>query len=143
MGQCSRTIGQCHQSNRRKRRRFTTQVCQKYKFIVRLSASEFKWSHLSLYLFVCHCSHLNLCGSSVSSEAVKEILGNCRYLNSINLSSCRGLPRGVKRLMQGTVEICELRETLGVKLKHHPNDNNRSESSLQHSNTPNTDDADK
>lgn len=90
-----------------------------------------------------YCSHLNLCGSSISLEAVKEILANCRYLNSINVSSCRGLPRGVKRLMQGNVEICELRETLGVKLKHDPND--RSESSLQqqHNNTPNTDDADK
>lgn len=65
-------------------------------------------------------SHLNLCGSSVSLEAVKEILANCRYLNSINLSSCRGLPRGVKRLMQGSNEICELRENLSVKLKFNP-----------------------
>lgn len=59
-------------------------------------------------------SHLNLCGSSVSLEAVKIILTNCPLLTSINLSSCRGLPRGVKRLMQGSVEISELRENLGV-----------------------------
>lgn len=63
-------------------------------------------------------NHLNLCGSSVSLEAVKEILSNCRYLNSINLASCRGLPRGVKRLMHGTAAIDELRENLGVKLKY-------------------------
>lgn len=63
------------------------------------------------------CSHLNLCGSSVSLEAVKAILTNCVELNSINLSSCRGLPRGFKRLLQGTNEIKELRENLGVTLK--------------------------
>lgn len=67
--------------------------------------------------FVLTFSHLNLCGSSVSLEAVKEILINCRCLNSINLASCRGLPRGVKRLLQGTKQIAELRENLGVKLK--------------------------
>ncbi|KAL1400226.1 hypothetical protein pipiens_007615 [Culex pipiens pipiens] len=62
-------------------------------------------------------NHLNLCGSSVSLEAVKEVLTNCPHINSINLSSCRGLPRGVKRLLQGPTEIAELRENLGVTLK--------------------------
>lgn len=84
------------------------------------------------------CSHLNLCGSSVSLEAVKEILSNCRYLNSINLSSCRGLPRGVKRLMQGNVEICELRENLGVKLKYIESSADRSIDSTSQSATPNS-----
>ncbi|XP_031640713.1 F-box/LRR-repeat protein 6 isoform X2 [Contarinia nasturtii] len=84
-------------------------------------------------------NHLNLCGSSVSLEAVKEILSNCRYLNSINLSSCRGLPRGVKRLMQGTAEISELRENLGVKLKYSANNNaDRSFDSTSQSATPNS-----
>lgn len=59
-------------------------------------------------------SHLNLCGSSVSEEAVKEVLHRCPQMVSINLSSCRGLPRGVKRLMSGTAELNDLRETLGV-----------------------------
>uniref|UniRef100_A0A1B0D7N0 Uncharacterized protein n=1 Tax=Phlebotomus papatasi TaxID=29031 RepID=A0A1B0D7N0_PHLPP len=62
-------------------------------------------------------SHLNLCGSSVSLEAVKEILSNCPQLSSINLSSCRGLPRGFKRLLQGPTEISELRENLGAPLQ--------------------------
>ncbi|EDW08326.2 F-box/LRR-repeat protein 6 isoform X1 [Drosophila mojavensis] len=62
-------------------------------------------------------AHLNLCGSSVSEEAVKEILTNCVHMSSINLASCRGLPRGVKRLMQGPQELHELREVLGVQLK--------------------------
>uniref|UniRef100_A0A336LID3 CSON003699 protein n=1 Tax=Culicoides sonorensis TaxID=179676 RepID=A0A336LID3_CULSO len=63
-------------------------------------------------------SHLNLCGSSVSVDAVKEILINCPALSSINLSSCRGLPRGVKRPLQGVTEIAELRENLGAPLKY-------------------------
>lgn len=65
------------------------------------------------YLF----SHLNLCGSSVSEEAVKEILANCPLMSSINLASCRGLPRGVKRQMQGPQELNELRDVLKVQLK--------------------------
>jgi len=39
-------------------------------------------------------------------------------MSSINLASCRGLPRGVKRLMQGPQELGELREVLGVQLKN-------------------------
>lgn len=64
--------------------------------------------------------YLNLCGSSVSLEAVKEVLANCPHINAINLASCRGLPRGVKRLLQGAQEIAELRENLGVTLKCAP-----------------------
>lgn len=62
-------------------------------------------------------SHLDLCGSSVSLEAVKEVLENCPNLNSINLASCRSLPRGMKRLLQGPSEMSDLRENLGVILK--------------------------
>ncbi|XP_067632132.1 F-box/LRR-repeat protein 6 [Eurosta solidaginis] len=62
-------------------------------------------------------AHLNLCGSSVSDDAVKEILANCVHMSSINLASCRGLPRGVKRLMQGQQELQELREVLKVQMK--------------------------
>lgn len=62
-------------------------------------------------IFTLH-SHLNLCGSAVSVEAVKEILEHCQALNSINLASCRGLPRGIKRLLQGKVQLAELRENL-------------------------------
>ena len=58
-----------------------------------------------------------MCGSSVSEDAVKEILANCPLMSSINLASCRGLPRGVKRQMQGPQELNELREVLKVQLK--------------------------
>lgn len=55
-----------------------------------------------------------MCGSSVSLESVKELLKKCPSISSINLSSCRGLPRGVKRLSQGVVEMTDLKENLGV-----------------------------
>ncbi|KAL5288955.1 FBXL6 family protein [Megaselia abdita] len=62
----------------------------------------------------CPISHLNLCGSSVSVEAVREVLIKCPNIKSINLSSCRGLPRGVKRLMSGATELQELREAINI-----------------------------
>ncbi|RZF32658.1 hypothetical protein LSTR_LSTR004086 [Laodelphax striatellus] len=40
---------------------------------------------------------LNLCGSSVSLDPVKAVLERCPLLVSLNLSSCRALPRGMKR----------------------------------------------
>ncbi|CAH4014924.1 unnamed protein product [Pieris brassicae] len=44
---------------------------------------------------------LNLFGSSVSLEPVKKVLLKCTQLESINLSLCRALPRGMKRLYTG------------------------------------------
>lgn len=40
---------------------------------------------------------LDVCGSAVSFESVKAVLCNCPSLEVLNLSSCRGLPRGIKR----------------------------------------------
>ncbi|GLH10795.1 Uncharacterized protein GBIM_15685, partial [Gryllus bimaculatus] len=54
---------------------------------------------------------LNLCGSSVSLEPVKAVLLRCPHLQSLNLSSCRALPRGMKRLYEG-FEVVELRKSL-------------------------------
>ncbi|XP_075226696.1 F-box and leucine-rich repeat protein 6 [Lycorma delicatula] len=51
---------------------------------------------------------LNLCGSSVSLDPVKAVLERCPLLMSLNLSSCRALPRGMKRLYQGS-SLAELR----------------------------------
>ncbi|XP_053601268.1 uncharacterized protein Fbl6 isoform X2 [Plodia interpunctella] len=62
----------------------------------------------------CHCSKLrilNLCGSSVSLEPVKKVLLKCPHLESINLSSCRALPRGMKRLYTGK-ELQDLKDSL-------------------------------
>ncbi|XP_077286701.1 F-box and leucine-rich repeat protein 6 [Arctopsyche grandis] len=54
---------------------------------------------------------LNLCGSSVSFDPVKTILLKCPHLESVNLSSCRALPRGMKRLYTGK-ELGDLRDSL-------------------------------
>ncbi|XP_072936111.1 uncharacterized protein Fbl6 isoform X2 [Epargyreus clarus] len=54
---------------------------------------------------------LNLCGSSVSLEPVKKVLLKCPHIESINLSSCRALPRGMKRLYTGK-ELQDLKDSL-------------------------------
>ncbi|PNF25407.1 F-box/LRR-repeat protein 6 [Cryptotermes secundus] len=57
---------------------------------------------------------LNLCGSSVSLSPVKAVLLRCPLLVSLNLSSCRALPRGMKRLYEGS-DVTELRSTFEEK----------------------------
>ncbi|CAB3237177.1 unnamed protein product [Arctia plantaginis] len=52
---------------------------------------------------------LNLCGSSVSLEPVKKVLLKCPLIESLNLSSCRALPRGMKRLYTGK-ELQDLKD---------------------------------
>lgn len=44
---------------------------------------------------------LNLCGSSVNFPPLRKILLRCKHLEFLNLTSCRALPRGLKRLHQG------------------------------------------
>ncbi|CAH0600580.1 unnamed protein product [Chrysodeixis includens] len=53
---------------------------------------------------------LNLCGSSVSLEPVRKVLLKCKCIESINLSSCRALPRGMKRLYTGK-ELQDLKDS--------------------------------
>lgn len=64
---------------------------------------------------------LNLCGSSVSLEPVKAVLAKCPNLHSINLQSCRALPRGIKRLYTGNA-VAELRQSLQDKPKTESNE---------------------
>ncbi|XP_060877435.1 F-box/LRR-repeat protein 6 [Metopolophium dirhodum] len=54
---------------------------------------------------------MDLTGSSVSLEPVKAVLNNCHRLSALNLASCRGLPRGIKRLYKGH-SLTELRAQL-------------------------------
>lgn len=53
---------------------------------------------------------LDLHGSSVSLPSVRAVLDNCQRLQSINLQSCRALPRGIKRLYEGAA-VDELRRS--------------------------------
>lgn len=57
-----------------------------------------------------------MCGSSVSLEPVKAVLKKCPKVHSINLQSCRALPRGIKRLYTGAA-VGELKQSLEDKLK--------------------------
>lgn len=41
-----------------------------------------------------------MCGSSVTFKPIRQVLARCSHLESLNLSSCRALPRGVKRLYE-------------------------------------------
>lgn len=59
---------------------------------------------------------INLCGSSVSLDPIKAVLAKCPKLHSINLQSCRALPRGIKRLYTGSA-VGELKQSLEDKLK--------------------------
>ncbi|ODN06469.1 F-box/LRR-repeat protein 6 [Orchesella cincta] len=53
---------------------------------------------------------LDLCGSSVSLESIKRALKTCVFLLSLNLTSCRALPRGMKRNYQSVEDVIVLRE---------------------------------
>ena len=44
---------------------------------------------------------LQLRGSAVSYDSIKEIFKCCPKLETIDLQSCRGLPRGIKREYTG------------------------------------------
>ena len=52
----------------------------------------------------------------MSLEPVKAVLTKCPKLESINLQSCRALPRGIKRLYTGDT-VNELRQSLQDKSK--------------------------
>ena len=55
---------------------------------------------------------LDLCGSSVSFSPVRQVLCNCTRLRTLNLSSCRALPRGIKRLYDGVTQLTSLRAAI-------------------------------
>ncbi|KAI4460277.1 f-box/tpr repeat protein pof3 [Holotrichia oblita] len=76
---------------------------------------------------------LNLCGSSVSLEPVKAILMKCPNLHSINLQSCRALPRGIKRLYTGSA-VNNLRQSLQDKPKTESNESETDQQSPEHAN---------
>ncbi|XP_021950336.1 F-box/LRR-repeat protein 6 [Folsomia candida] len=66
---------------------------------------------------------LDLCGSSVSFDSVKLALKTCIHLEKLNLTSCRALPRGIKRNYQIPDEVVTLREqVLSGKYDDHPDD---------------------
>ncbi|XP_048481918.1 uncharacterized protein LOC105383825 [Plutella xylostella] len=70
---------------------------------------------------------LNLCGSAVSLEPIKKVLLKCPHIESLNLSSCRALPRGMKRLYAGK-ELQDLKDSFDPeKLKKAKEEKEKSE----------------
>lgn len=55
---------------------------------------------------------LNLCSTAVSLKPLTRLLKNCYTLEHLNLASCRGLPRGIKRLYSHRDAIVQLRNDI-------------------------------
>ncbi|XP_019615831.1 PREDICTED: F-box/LRR-repeat protein 6-like isoform X4 [Branchiostoma belcheri] len=54
---------------------------------------------------------LSLSGTCVTSDMVRSVLEGCPHLTSLNLTSCRALPRGMKQLF-GEQAIADLRRQI-------------------------------
>ncbi|XP_070582074.1 F-box/LRR-repeat protein 6-like [Ptychodera flava] len=54
---------------------------------------------------------LDLRGTAIEVGAVKSLLTGCPQLEQLNLASCRGLPRGIKRLHEGK-SLLQLRKDI-------------------------------
>ncbi|KAL2080125.1 hypothetical protein ACEWY4_023918 [Coilia grayii] len=55
---------------------------------------------------------LNLSGTKVTSQALRMLIGHTVVLDYLNLSSCRYLPRGMKKLYRGQDDIRQLLDKL-------------------------------
>ncbi len=55
---------------------------------------------------------VNLCNTSVSLKPLTRLLKNCPTLEYLNLTGCRGLPRGMKRLYSEREKIVTLRDEI-------------------------------
>ncbi|XP_063041996.1 F-box/LRR-repeat protein 6 [Engraulis encrasicolus] len=55
---------------------------------------------------------LNLSGTKVTSQALRMLIGHAVALDYLNLSSCRYLPRGMKKLYRGQEDIRQLLDKL-------------------------------
>ncbi|KAJ8268131.1 hypothetical protein COCON_G00133030 [Conger conger] len=55
---------------------------------------------------------LNLSGTKVTSNALRSVISHCTELNYLNLSSCRYLPRGLKRIYRSQEDIQQLLDNL-------------------------------
>ncbi|XP_022599771.1 F-box/LRR-repeat protein 6 isoform X1 [Seriola dumerili] len=55
---------------------------------------------------------LNLSGTRITPSALRSVIGQMTALSYLNLSSCRYLPRGLKRIYRGQEDIRQLLEKL-------------------------------
>merc|ERR1712110_987474 len=55
---------------------------------------------------------LNICSTSASLKPLTRLLKNCPTIEYLNLSSCRGLPRGMKRLYSSKDSVLQLKQDI-------------------------------
>lgn len=55
---------------------------------------------------------LNICSTSASIKPLTRLLKNCPTIEYLNLSSCRGLPRGMKRLHANKEAVLQLKNDI-------------------------------
>lgn len=55
---------------------------------------------------------LNLCRTAIDVKPLTRLLRNCSTLEYLNLTSCRGLPRGMKRLYATREAVQNLRDDI-------------------------------
>jgi hypothetical protein len=60
----------------------------------------------------CNCRKINLCNTSVRLKPLTRLLKFCPTLEYLNLNSCRGLPRGMKRLHADREKVVQLRDDI-------------------------------
>ena len=64
------------------------------------------------FRLIVHFRKLNLCNTSVRLKPLTRLLKNCPTLEYLNLTSCRGLPRGMKRLYSDREKVENLRDDI-------------------------------
>ncbi len=55
---------------------------------------------------------LNLCSTAVSLKPLTRLLKSSHTLEHLNLASCRGLPRGIKRLYSNREAVLQLKNDI-------------------------------
>lgn len=73
---------------------------------------EIAMGHLSHGTGVNSFHSLNLSGTKITSSAIRLLVGRSTALSYLNLSSCRYLPRGLKRVYRGQEHIHQLLDKL-------------------------------
>ncbi|KAF3834280.1 hypothetical protein F7725_025484 [Dissostichus mawsoni] len=73
---------------------------------------EIAMSHLAQASEADTLHSLNLSGTRITSPALRPVVGQTTALSYLNLSSCRYLPRGIKRIYRGQEDIRQLLDKL-------------------------------
>lgn len=73
---------------------------------------ELAMSHLAQATEAETLRSLNLSGTRITPPALRSVIGQMTALSYLNLSSCRYLPRGLKRIYRGQEDIRQLLDKL-------------------------------